>query len=185
MSAATGANDNGSENVGGGSPRNCTSQQGRGGNRGRFNRKSDRERSQRPQPKRFTGKEDGLGDQFVYQHTEGRDTTDQHAKTTEEIIRYSSTKHKNGGDMERSLADGAMRTFAVPTAPTAVPPDRAPEGDMMTWKMRAQSSLQKTSFLASNLESVHALIKGQCSKPMLEKVEAMQGHAGIHQGRKG
>jgi hypothetical protein len=28
-----------------------------------------------------------------------------------------------------------------------------------------------------------ALIKGQCSKPTLEKIEAMQGHAGIRQGR--
>jgi hypothetical protein len=63
--------------------------------------------------------------------------------TCEETIQCSSTKHKNGGDVERPLSDMAAIVFDLPTAPTAVPPDRVPERDMMTWKMMAQSSLQK------------------------------------------
>jgi hypothetical protein len=86
--------------------------------------------------------------------------------------------------VERSLADGAAITFTMPPAPTAVPPAAAPaEGEMMVWKMRVQLSLQRASLLASNLESVYALIKGQSSKPILEKVEVQQGYAAFHQAR--
>jgi hypothetical protein len=188
-SIAAGANDNGTAQVGANTPsRNRNSQQGRGGNRGRYPNRTggsdNRSQQQHHKPKKFTGKEEALGDEFVYQHTEGRDATDQYARTTEEIIRYSSTKYKNGGDVERSLADGTAILFPMPPTPVVVLPAVAlPEGDMMIWKMRVQQSLQRTSLLATNLESVYALIKGQCSKPILEKVEAMQGYSGVHQAR--
>jgi hypothetical protein len=44
------------------------------------------------------GKKKSLGDEFVYQHTDGRDASDQYSTTTEEIIRYSSTKYNNSAD---------------------------------------------------------------------------------------
>ena len=96
MSVATG-NEAGTaqvNNTGGGAPNNRQrdSQQGRG-NRGRSNRGYGGDRSQQhPRPKKFTGKEEGLGDEYVYQHTNGRDATDQYARTTEELIRYTSIK---------------------------------------------------------------------------------------------
>jgi hypothetical protein len=141
-----------------------------------------------PQPKKFTGKEEGLGDEYVYQHTEGRDATDQYSRTTEEIIRHTSTKYKNGRDVERSLSDGVAIVFPMPPAPAAVAeadgvPPRVPEADMMVWKMKVQLRLQRSSLLASNLESAYALLKGQSSKPILEKVEAQQGHLAVHQAR--
>jgi hypothetical protein len=85
--------------------------------------------------------------------------------------------------VERSLADGTAIIFAMPPTRTAVAPELVSEADMMVWKMKVQLSLQRGSILASNLESAYALIKGQSSKPILEKVEAMQGYTGIHQAR--
>jgi hypothetical protein len=60
----------------------------------------------RPAAKKFTGKEDGLGDEFVYFYTSGREATDQFARTSEEVTRYCSTKYKSGADVSRSLDDG-------------------------------------------------------------------------------
>jgi hypothetical protein len=141
-----------------------------------------------PQPKKFTGKEEGLGDEHVCQHAEGRDVTDQHSRTIEEIIRHASTKCKNGGDVGRSLSNGVAIVFPMPPAPAAVAgadgvPPSVPEADMMAWKMKVQLTLQRSSLLASNLESACALVKGQSSKPILEKVEAQQGHLAVHQAR--
>jgi hypothetical protein len=91
--------------TGGAARQQRNSQQRNGGNRGRF---------QMPQPKKFAGKEEGLGDEHVHQHTEGRDATDQHSLTTEEIIRCTSRKCKNGGDVEPSLSDGVAIVFPMP-----------------------------------------------------------------------
>jgi hypothetical protein len=111
-------------------------------------------------PKKFAGKEEGLGDEFVYQHTDGRDATDQFTNSTEEIIRYSSTKYKNGADVGRSLADGAKLTIELPAAPVpAGTPPAVPEAQMVIWKMKLQLSLQRGLLLDSNLESAYTLIK--------------------------
>jgi hypothetical protein len=151
-------------------------------NRGRFNRGSAG-RSQRPPLRKFIGKEESLGDEYVYQHTEGRDASDQYASTTEEIIRYSSTKYKNGADVGRSLADGVKLVVTMPPAPTAVAPAVVQDTDVMIWKMQVQLVLHRMSALDSNLQSAYALVRGQCSKPILEKVESQQGYVTIHQDR--
>jgi hypothetical protein len=152
-----------------------------GGNQGRFN---NRTRDRVPPPKKFAGKEEGLGDEFVYQHTDGRDATDQFTNSTDEIIWHCSTKYKNGADVERPLADGAKLVIELPAAPTpaGIPPI-VPEAQMVIWKMKLQLSLQRGSMLDSNLESAYALIKGQCSKPILEKVEGQQAYNNVHQDR--
>ena len=78
----------------------------------------------------------------MYQHTSGREATDEYATTTEEIIRYSSTKYKHGADIERSLSDGVLFEVKVPPTPSAAAKDadeaetgRA-AGEMMMWKMK-------------------------------------------------
>ena len=56
--------------AGGERPGSQENKQGkRGGNRGRSNSRSGV--PQMPLLKKFIGKEEGLGDEFVYQHTEG------------------------------------------------------------------------------------------------------------------
>ena len=54
---------------------------------------------------------------------------------------------------------------------------------MIIWKMQVNIVLQRQALLDTNLESVYALIKGQCMKPILEKVEAQQEYAAAHQDR--
>jgi len=133
---------------------------------------------------KFIGKETELGDEFVYQHTAGRDASDQYTRTTEEIIRYSSSKYKYGGDVERSLADGTLLVVPAPSAPIGVgTPPVVSETDMVTWKLKMQMALQRSATLETNMESVYGLIRGQCSKPILEKVEAQQTYSQVHSAR--
>jgi hypothetical protein len=150
-------------------------------NRGRFNSGSGG--SQKPPPKKFIGKEESLGDEYVYQHTDGREASDQYASTTDEIIRYTSTSYKNGADVGRSLAEGIKLVIATPQPPTPVAPAVVPDTDMMIWKMQVQLVLNRRSLLDSNLESAYSLITGQCSKPILEKVAAQVGYTTINQER--
>ena len=79
-----------------------TKQSRRGWNRSKGGGSEPRraESSLKPATKKFVGREEGLGDVFVYQITSGSDASDQYTKTTEEIIRFSATKYKNGGDVE-------------------------------------------------------------------------------------
>jgi hypothetical protein len=150
-------------------------------NRGRNNSGSGE--SQKPPPQKFTGKEDSLGDEYVYQHTDGREASDQYASTTEEIIRYASTTKKNGADVGRSLANGIKLVIATPTPPAAVAPAVVQDTDLMVWKMEVNLALNRRSLLDANLQSVYSLITGQCSKPILEKVAAQVGYTTIHQDR--
>jgi hypothetical protein len=61
-----------------------------------------------------------MGDEFVYQHTDGREPSDQYSTKTDEIICYSSPQFKNGADVERSLADSMKVIIPIPTAPIGV-----------------------------------------------------------------
>ena len=119
----------------------------RGGNRGGKPNRGRDEAQQKPVTKRFVGKEESLGDEFVYQLTTGSEASDQYARTTEEIVRYTSTKYKQGGDVERSLSDGVRMVIDLPAVPEGellgngtiqLPTDP----DMQVWKMRASMALQ-------------------------------------------
>jgi hypothetical protein len=122
----------------------------RGMNRARFNSRSE-EKSQKQLPRRFTGKEESLGNEFVYQHTDGREASDQYSSTTDEIIQYSSTKYKNGADVGRKLI------IPVPGVPTGSgDPPVVLNTDMMVWKMKVQLALQRSAALDSNLQSAYA-----------------------------
>ena len=68
-------------------------------------------------------------------------------------------------------------TIPLPAAPAT----GAPDSEVQVWKMRTNMVLQREALLASNLKSAYALIKGQCSKPILEKVEAQADYAQVHQ----
>ena len=182
MSAPVPASDTGSTNPG---TNDCSQRSRQGANRGRFNRGGrGRDNSRRPPPTRFVGKEESLGDTYVYQLVSGREATDQYSQTTNEIIRYTSLKFINGDDVEESLTLGAKILFPPPADPL---PTGAPaviqETDMHLWKMTYQMVLQRRSILDSNLRATYSLIKGQCSKPILEKVEAQHDYSGVQRDR--
>lgn len=155
--------------------------QRRGGNRARSSGRGQ-ERPQRPQPKKFTGREESLGE-FVYQHTDGREASDQYSVTTEEIIRYSSTKYVKGADVERSLDDGSKVVFEYPPAAITAGAPEDITASQMIFKMKYNMVLHREELLDSNMVSVYALIKGQCSKAILEKVEGQHGYAAMHKKR--
>jgi hypothetical protein len=103
----------------------------------------------------------------VYQHTTGREASDQYASTTDEIICYACTKYKIGDDVRSSLADGTRLVIDVPPAPQGVrTPAVIPATDLMVWKMEVNLVLQRKASLDSNLKSAYSFIKGQSSKPI-------------------
>ena len=112
--------------------------------------------------------------------TSGKYASDQYTKTTEEIIRFTAIKFKSGGDVERSLSDGAILTIPMPTLPVA---DVVNSGLMMIWEMTARMVLERRQLLETNQTSVDALIQGQCSEAVLEKVRAHTDFVAVHQAR--
>ena len=70
--------------------------------------------SGKPAIEKLVGKEEDLG-RFIYQLTSGKDASDQYMKTTEEIIQFTASKFKSGGDSKHSLFNGATMTIPKPT----------------------------------------------------------------------
>jgi hypothetical protein len=127
------------------STQNQRSSQQRGGDQGRFNGRGQ-DGAQKPQPKKFTDKEESLGDEFFFQHTDDRKTSDQHATTKAEITTwFSSMNFTSGADVECSLA-------AMPTVSIGVD---NPGAELTVWKIRAQMGLQRTPELDSNMERAY------------------------------
>ena len=129
----------------------------RGGNRGGRQMNNRDTPQQRPSMKKFVGKEDGLGEEFVYQLTSGNEASDQYAKTTEEIIRFTSTKYKQGGDVDAFPRRWHQtRALTMPPAPAA----GADDAEVQVWKMRVNMVLVWEALLDSNLETAYALHQG-------------------------
>ena len=138
----------------------------------------------KPTTTRFVGKEEGLGAAFVYQAMVGSDASDQYTKTTEEIIRYATTKFTHGCDVEQSLTDGVLLDLPLPMAPTAIAPAVVPDaGELLLWKMQAQMVLAKRQTLQDNMKGAYALIQGQCSEAVLEKVRAQANYSTVQLAR--
>ena len=130
----------------------------------------------KPQSKKFIGKEEALGEDCVYQYTVGAKASDEFTQTTEAIVRYCSNKYKRGDDVAMSLADGKVLDVPAPDAPT----DATDITKMTVWKMKLSMALNRAELLDSNLRSVYNLIKGQCTKAILEKVESQHGYGEVH-----
>ena len=99
------------------------------------------------------------------------------------MIRYSATKYKSGGDVERTLTDGVVMTIAMPPMPDPNPDGSLPEGLTMIWKMEANMMLTRRHLLEANLTSVYALILGQCSDSVLEKIRGQANYDAVHRRR--
>ena len=154
----------------------------RGGNRGRSNSRSGV--PQMPLLKKFIGKEEGLGDEFVYEHTEGHLACDQFQTTTEEIIRYSSIKFKNGADVERSLSAGARLNIDFPVEPTGVgEPAVLSQIEMMMFTTNYKIVLQRRADLKTALQSMYHILVGQCTKAIMEKVSAATDYTIVQPAR--
>ena len=138
------------------------------------------ENSGKPDTKKFVGKEGSLS-HFIYQITSGNDASDQYTKTTEEIIRFTATKFKNGGDVERSLFGGGVMDIPMPIMPAADDENR--DGLLVIWKIEVTMVLARRQLLEANLVSAYALIQGQCSDAVLEKVRAQADFVAVQQAR--
>ena len=130
---------------------------------------------------RGSGPEKGQGNEFILHLTYGIDTSDQCTKTTEAIIRYTATKFKNGVDVQRSLSDGAVITIPMPPMPVTDEVTR--DGLMMEWQTQVDMVLERRQLLETNLASTYALIQGQCSDAVLEKVREQTDFVAVHQAR--
>jgi hypothetical protein len=126
--------------------------------------------------KSFVGEEKDLGDD-VYEYTDGNAACDQYMKTTEKIERFVTVKY--GREVGRSIADEVLFVIKAPDPPA----DPKNEIEMAAYKMRMGAVVKREYELVSNMEAVYALIKGQCSQPILEKVKAQAGYAKVHSNR--
>uniref|UniRef100_A0A6U5LIK2 Uncharacterized protein n=1 Tax=Grammatophora oceanica TaxID=210454 RepID=A0A6U5LIK2_9STRA len=125
-----------------------------------------------PATPKFTGKEAGLGEEFVYSLTEGPQAGNQYRKTTDEIIRYCGVKYvgKGGEDVVVSLRAMKKETFTVDK--TKAPDKTKDEIGYDLWYVKAKATTLRGVQLESLLKAVYQLILGQCERSVLDKVKA-------------
>ena len=75
----------------------------------------------------------------------------------------------------------AAMTIPMPTLPVADKVTR--NGLMMIWEMEEGMVHERRQLLETNLTSAYALIQGQCSEAVLEKVRAQTDFVAVQQAR--
>jgi hypothetical protein len=154
-------------------PDNVTSGQSDGakkgkGNCGRFQQKAP--------GSAFEGKCDGLKG-HVYDCASAAKAADMYTKTTREIAEYVGREYKYSAILVRGI-----ETLVEPVVP---PPDELPDGasalDRRMWEKRIDKIIEQEERLKDITSRAYALVWGQCSEALREKVKAHKDYAKAHE----
>ena len=133
-----------------------------------FNKGSNRAT---PPTGKFEGKVDALKG-FYYDCSDVKQS-DMFAKTTKEIAGYVGRTYKFGGDTRIAVETQETPKFAVPDDP----PDDASKAALRMWEKKVDSISKREDQLEHNLRQVYALVWGQCTDILQQKIEAEEGFA--------
>jgi hypothetical protein len=120
---------------------------------------------------KFEGKVDALKG-FYYDCSDVKQS-DMFAKTTKEIAGYVGRTYKFGGDTRIAVETQETPKFAVP----ADPPDDASKATLRMWEKKVDSISKREDQLEHNLRQVYALVWGQCTDILQQKIESEEGFA--------
>jgi hypothetical protein len=94
-----------------------------------------------------------------------------YAKTTKEISRYVRQVYKMGGDTRFAIETGTVPRFEVPEDP----PAGSSKGVEKLWEKRLDALLRREDQLDHNLRQLFALVWGQCTEVLQQRLEAEDG----------
>ena len=132
-------------------------------------RRNQRNRGRRTgvQQTRFTGVYEDLKD-YVYDTGIGRNNAEIFSKTTKAIAEYVAREYTAAGEFRNGLPDLRFPTLTAPTPPAAT----ATVVEIKIWEMDFKEYRKRVEEREKNMEKTYALILGQCSKTICDRIEA-------------
>ena len=142
--------------------------------RGRNNRRGNR--PSRPNNAKFEGKIEALKD-HVFDATTVVRSGDLFATTLKEIGEYIAREYDDAGEFRTALVDMSFQTLARPPDPDPNDALRLEE-----WKIALRANHKKLETRNKNVKKAFALVLGQCSRTIRDRIEAHEDWATINQG---
>ena len=115
----------------------------------------------------FTGVCEDLKD-HVYDTGVGRNNAEIFSKTTKAIAEYVAREYTAAGEFRNGLPDMTLPTLVAPTPPGTT----ATVVELKIWEMDFKEYRKRMEEREKNMEKTYALILGQCSKTIRDRIEA-------------
>ena len=132
-------------------------------------------------PKKFEGGCDDLKGN-IYDCSDAKQA-DIFIKTTKAIAEYVGRTYKYGGDIMQAVEKLEVPAFVQPVEPTAT----ATKTELRIWEKEVDEYVYRKTRLRENVKTLYALVWGQCSDIMRQKVEGTDTYSTImsdHDGLK-
>jgi hypothetical protein len=117
-------------------------------------------------PTKFEGKCDGLKDS-IYDCSDTKQA-DIYIKTTKNLSNYVGQTLKFGGDISIAVQTLQKPKFTLPPKLA----DGALDAEKELWKDAVKQVGKKLNYLDENIKTVYAIVWGQCTDIMQQKIEA-------------
>ena len=131
--------------------------------RNRFNRG----RRTGVQQTRFTGVCEDLKE-YVYDTGVGRNNAEIFSKTTKAIAEYVAREYSGAGEFRNGLPEMTLPTLTAPPPPA----DTATMVQIKIWELDFKEYRKRMDERERYMEKTYALILGQCSKTIRDRIEA-------------
>jgi hypothetical protein len=126
-----------------------------------------------PPTGKFEGEVEALKG-FYYDCSDSKQS-DMFIKTTKKIAGHVGRTYKMGGDVRIAVETQEIPTFAMPPNP----PDDASRSELRIWEKRLDAILKREDQLEHNIRQVYALVWGQCTEILQQRIEAEDGFASM------
>ena len=132
-------------------------------------RRNRRNRSRKAgvQQTRFAGVCEDLKD-YVYDTGVGTNNAEIFSKITKAIAEYVAREYTAAGEFRNGLPDMTLPTLTAPSPPA----DTATVVQLKIWEMDLKEYRKRMEDRERNMEKTYALILGQCSKTIRDRIEA-------------
>jgi hypothetical protein len=146
--------------------------QGDGVKQDEQHRQHDRERRRGPRESSFVGKCEDLQNN-THDIVAGKDTF---LKTTREIAEYVGRTFDDAGEFQTGLVEMSLPELIEPAEPSK----EASFGQVEKWKIAIKQHENQVASRKKNTERVDALVLGQCSQALSNRLEAADEWSAIN-----
>jgi hypothetical protein len=122
----------------------------------------------------FEGKCEGLLRGAIYDCSDAKEA-DVFVKTTKDIAAYAGCTMKFGGDMRNAIKTLEPPVFAIP--------DNMAVTEL--WEDSVKQLRKRISYLDENIRTLYALVWGQCTDILQQKLESTEGFTNVWQEGQG
>jgi Reverse transcriptase (RNA-dependent DNA polymerase)/Zinc knuckle len=142
------------------------------------NNKGRVQRNRPPNPPKFEGKTDGLKG-FIYDFGDPRQA-DWYTQTTREISEYVGRTMSYGYDITNAIINKTNPAIPEPPEPVAIPPATTTTTlQDKIWEKEIVEYVKRKSHAEQNVKTLYAIIWGQCTEALREKVRALANYSAM------